>query len=98
VPPPRRGQPEPGAAGPSPQEPDGLRACDDPADCVAVRCGCSCSGCGGFDYDDAVNRRFESWWYEAHDCQKSRICPMVCCPKRALVCDDGRCTVVGRGE
>jgi hypothetical protein len=68
-----------------------MRTCDSVDDCVPVGCSCECSGCGGFSSEDIVNRKYEDLWYEIHACEKEKVCLEVCCPDRALVCENGLC-------
>jgi hypothetical protein len=73
---------------------DNPKYCETKADCVAVDCGCSCSGCGGFSYQDVVNVKYEETWYELNDCEPNRVCLQVCCPRREIACEDNECTVI----
>ena len=72
----------------------GWRSCELDADCAIVRCGCSCSGCGGFSADDTVHVDQVQAWYARAGCEEAQICPMVCCSPRDLVCQDGACAAV----
>ncbi|MEM4500118.1 MAG: hypothetical protein QXD62_02095 [Candidatus Woesearchaeota archaeon] len=76
------------------QTPEEWFYCETADDCVAVDCGCSCSGCGGFSYDEVINKKYETEWYMLKKCQKSKICPMVCCPQRTIECVSNKCTVI----
>ena len=79
-------------------EAEGWRACETVDDCSIVRCGCSCSGCGGFSADDLVNVAHVDDWYTAAGCNEALICPMVCCPPRELVCHQGQCIAVSADQ
>jgi hypothetical protein len=74
-----------------------LFACQSDAECVPVKsdCFCSCSGCGGIDYDTVINVKYRDAWQRALGCSKeltkARFCPMVCCPKVQPVCENNRC-------
>ena len=72
-----------------------MKSCNTKEDCVVVDCGCSCSGCGGFSYDDAVNKEYEKSWYLANNCEKTadKKCPEVCCLAAELVCENNQCMV-----
>ena len=67
--------------------------CNTETDCTPVSCGCRCSGCGGFDYEDVVNIEYVNQWYEEHQCTKPEICPTVCCPQRRVSCISNHCAV-----
>ncbi|NQU86631.1 MAG: hypothetical protein HQ541_12800, partial [Mariniphaga sp.] len=69
--------------------------CNTADNCVVVACGCDCSGCGGFSYDDVVNKNYKDKWYEENNCKDifPRMCPEVCCPKREKVCKNNICKV-----
>ena len=69
------------------------RFCDTPADCAPVSCGCSCSGCGGFDYEEIVRTGCVADWYADHACAPPTICPLVCCPERTVTCVNHMCGV-----
>lgn len=69
------------------------RRCRTAGDCVPVTCRCGCSGCGGFAFQDVVNRRYERWWYRTRGCTRGG-CYRRCCPPRRLVCRRGLCTVL----
>jgi hypothetical protein len=60
---------------------------------VAVGCTCTCSGCGGFSYQDVVNKNYQEDWYNRHSCSAPLICPQVCCPARQVVCENNTCVV-----
>ena len=81
---------------PTPSEPADMRSCKTAEDCVPVWCKCECSGCGGFSYDDVVNKAYEATWHELKGCQQMGACPEVCCAPCRLVCEAGTC-VVKRG-
>lgn len=68
--------------------------CVNSDDCVQVGCECNCMGCGGFDYQDVVNKEYEDAWYDAHRCSKLKECPKVCCPPRKVLCADNTCQVI----
>ena len=87
-------EPPPDPVEPEPGPVDDWHACHDVEDCVPVGCGCSCSGCGGFSYEDIINRDLEQAWYEEKGCEPASVCPEVCCPALTVVCEDGRCGVV----
>ena len=65
-----------------------MKYCKSAEDCMPVGCGCSCSGCGGFSYDDIVNKKYADLWYKQNKCEPAKICPTVCCPQRSIVCSD----------
>lgn len=69
------------------------KSCDTAADCIPVGCGCECSGCGGFPYEDIINIQYEDQWYEEHQCNKIKPCLTVCCPARIAVCKENVCSV-----
>jgi hypothetical protein len=73
---------------------DDLRYCIADEDCIPVSCSCSCSGCGGFFYEDVVNRKYTDIWYKQQGCQPSDKCLMVCCPKRKVSCENNLCVVI----
>lgn len=62
-------------------------------DCVPVGCGCYCSGCGGFSYEDVVNAGHHDAWYEQHDCEPPMYCIEVCCPAVEITCESNLCGV-----
>jgi hypothetical protein len=66
-------------------------SCQTAADCVHVGCGCKCSGCGGFDYEEVINKNSEEEWYQQRNCQKPTICPQVCCNPVTIACEDNTC-------
>jgi len=70
-----------------------MKHCVSDQDCVPVECGCSCSGCGGFSYDDVVNRKYVATWYKQQRCNQAEICPMECCPKNEIACENNVCVV-----
>ena len=72
---------------------DPMVACLTVDDCVAVDCGCSCSGCGGFSYDTVVNKKYEGVWYYERSCEKPELCPQVCCKPAEIVCENNMCGV-----
>lgn len=63
------------------------------SDCVAVDCGCVCSGCGGFPYDDVINKKYEDIWYEQQGCAKEKMCLTACCSPRSIACEKNVCVV-----
>lgn len=69
------------------------RACEVDDDCLPVECSCKCSGCGGFSYEDVVNKKYAQWWYQSHQCLPNKNCPMVCCPAVFTVCENQLCQV-----
>ena len=75
------------------QIPEDIRYCEKAEDCVHVGCSCGCSGCGGFDYDDVVNKKYEDLWYMQENCSKTKTCLMVCCPPRYVDCENNTCVV-----
>jgi hypothetical protein len=70
-----------------------MRSCASAGDCVPVGCSCTCSGCGGFSFEDVVNKKCEDRWYHRHDCKPTHVCPEVCCPPRTLACENRMCSV-----
>lgn len=70
-----------------------MKSCQTADDCVAVGCGCTCSGCGGFSYEDIVNKDFVDQWYSQKGCQPAEVCPAVCCKPRTKVCENSVCMV-----
>lgn len=70
-----------------------MKYCETKEDCVVVDCSCSCSGCGGFSYDDAINKKYTEAWYTKNLCTKSRVCPTECCPRSEIVCENNLCIV-----
>lgn len=72
---------------------DDMKYCDSDEECVPVDCGCSCGGCGGFSYDDVVNKKYADEWYNQKGCKHAEICPMVCCPARKVACENNVCVV-----
>jgi len=81
-----------------PYYPRGMKYCESKNDCVPVGCGCSCSGCGGFSYEDVINKKFFDQWYQQHNCEPPRICLMVCCPQTTIVCENNRCAAETKKE
>lgn len=73
--------------------PEVSKQCDTPEDCVPVGCECTCSGCGGFSYEDIVNKDSVDAWYLIHDCSPPQVCPEVCCPPMEKVCENNVCAV-----
>jgi len=68
--------------------------CSIPSDCVPVVCECECSGCGGFDYDDVVNKTMVDKWYQEHCPNDGRQCPQVCCKELTeIACENNTCVV-----
>lgn len=71
-----------------------MSRCDSASDCIPVECGCSCSGCGGFGYDEIVNKSCEDKWYKNQNCSPSAFCPDVCCPgEMTIECENKTCVV-----
>ena len=70
-----------------------MKYCTSADDCAPVDCGCSCSGCGGFSYDDIVNKKYVDAWYYQQGCKSAEICPMVCCSPKTIACEDNYCIV-----
>jgi hypothetical protein len=66
-------------------------SCQTVADCVHVGCGCKCSGCGGFDYEEIINKNSKEEWYGQHNCPESTICPQVCCGPVTIFCENNIC-------
>ena len=75
---------------------DPSKYCTSAKDCVPVMCSCHCSGCGGFSYEDIVNKKYVDKWYKEHNCSPAIACPMVCCPPVIKVCEDNTCKVKPR--
>lgn len=67
--------------------------CEANNDCVPVGCNCSCSGCGGFSYEEIINKNFVDKWYQQHNCVPPKICLTVCCPQRTVTCESNKCGV-----
>jgi hypothetical protein len=63
------------------------------SDCIPVACECHCSGCGGFSYEEIINKEHLNEWYEQHHCSPPVSCPNVCCQPMEIVCHDNRCKV-----
>jgi len=72
-------------------------SCQTAEDCVPVSCGCKCSGCGGFDFEEIVNKNSAGAWYLQHSCQKPTICLQVCCQPVTIACENNIC-VAKEGE
>lgn len=72
---------------------DDMKYCISDDDCVPVDCRCSCSGCGGFSYDDVVNKKYADAWYYQQGCEPAEKCPQVCCPPRSIACENNQCVV-----
>jgi hypothetical protein len=70
-----------------------MKSCESPEDCVPVGCGCSCSGCGGFDYDEIINKKYTEEWYSQQECSPPEICPQVCCQPMEIKCENNVCGV-----
>jgi hypothetical protein len=86
-------QPVPDVAKPASEPASDPKACETAEDCVPVACFCECSGCGGFFYQDIVNRESVDAWYEEHGCEPATACAEVCCEPSKVVCEDGGCAV-----
>ena len=69
------------------------KQCGQDSDCVPVGCNCTCSGGGGFSYEEVVNKMHEDWWYTSHKCEKPTICNDEGCPQMKLRCENNECTV-----
>ncbi|MCR4327645.1 MAG: hypothetical protein NUV46_03635 [Nanoarchaeota archaeon] len=72
---------------------DEMKYCESRENCVPVDCGCSCSGCGGFSYEEVVNKKFAYAWYDQKGCSPSQVCPEVCCSQRTIECENNLCVV-----
>lgn len=70
-----------------------MKYCKRNNDCVPVGCTCSCSGCGGFPYEEIINKKFTKLWYLQHLCKKPTFCLERCCPPRIAVCENNQCIV-----
>jgi|GEM_PF-6885376 len=70
-----------------------FRQCASRSDCVSVGCSCNCSGCGGFSYEDVINKKYVDAWYEKEDCKPAQACPEVCCSPRTIECENKICVV-----
>jgi len=71
-----------------------MKQCERAGDCVPVTCLCTCSGCGGFSYQDVVNRNYQEAWYTQNNCPgnfPAMRCPQVCCIPVQITCEDNRC-------
>lgn len=77
---------------------DASKSCDMNSDCIPVSCTCDCSGCGGFPYEDVVNKDYVDKWYQKEHCTKPKVCLMVCCAPRKAVCENSACVVIELGE
>jgi hypothetical protein len=71
-----------------------MRKCEVNSDCVPVKCTCGCSGCGGFDYDDVINKKYVKWWHIKEWCSPENTCPEVCCTPKEAICENNSCTVI----
>jgi len=69
-------------------------SCSQDSDCINVGCGCHCSGCGGFSYDEIINKKYVNEWYQEHNCSPPQVCPMVCCPAMKIICEDNVCKAI----
>jgi hypothetical protein len=76
---------------------DEMKFCKTENDCVPVGCKCECSGCGGFDYEEVVNKKYVDQWYQKQGCEPTSICLEECCPGREVACQDQRCIVIEHG-
>lgn len=74
-----------------------MKYCENANDCTPVSCGCKCNGCGGFDYQDVINKKFVEEWYSQQNCLKPTICLQVCCQPTTIGCENNRC-VAKRGD
>jgi len=70
---------------------EAMRQCYSAADCEPVGCGCDCSGCGGFSFEDMVNKQYVNSWYKQKSCKPADVCPMVCCMARTIACESNIC-------
>ena len=70
-----------------------MKYCISADDCVPVGCRCSCSGCGGFSYEDIVNKKYVDAWYYQQGCKSAQTCPEVCCTPKTIACEDNSCIV-----
>lgn len=72
-----------------------LKYCKVADDCVPVGCECNCSGCGGFSYEDIVNKKYQERWYQENNCLQplKLICPHVCCSPVFVDCENNTCVV-----
>jgi len=70
-----------------------MKYCEHSSDCVPVGCECTCSGCGGFSYEDIVNKKYVDTWYNQQGCEPVQICPEVCCPRTTINCENNMCVV-----
>ncbi|NIM47191.1 MAG: hypothetical protein GTN40_03470 [Candidatus Aenigmarchaeota archaeon] len=68
-------------------------SCTQDSDCTNVGCGCNCSGCGGFSYDEIINKKYVNEWYQEHNCSPPEFCPAVCCQPMTIVCENNTCGV-----
>lgn len=72
--------------------------CNSSDDCIAVECGCGCSGCGP-SYDEIINKNYEKIWYFKNGCKPNDfddlsnmpLCPMVCCQPGEIKCENHKC-------
>lgn len=71
-----------------------MKYCDSDNDCTPVGCSCYCSGCGGFSYDDIVNKKYVNAWYNQEGCRPAELCSMTCCEPRKVVCENQLCSTV----
>jgi hypothetical protein len=71
-----------------------MKACKTDQDCVPVKCECGCSGCGGFDYDGIVNKKYRAIWHVKEWCSPEKTCPDVCCTPKEAICENSTCTVI----
>lgn len=70
-----------------------MKYCVADSDCVPVKCICRCSGCGGFSYEDIVNKKYVDAWYYQQGCKPPQICPAKCCLPRTIACENNVCVV-----
>ncbi|MDD5221492.1 MAG: hypothetical protein PHV47_02750 [Candidatus Pacebacteria bacterium] len=73
--------------------PEEMRVCDVNEDCIPVGCNCTCSGCGGFSYEDIINKEYKNDWYAQNNCSEPEICPMVCCEPAEIRCLNNQCSI-----
>jgi hypothetical protein len=76
---------------------DEMKFCETESDCIPVGCKCDCSGCGGFDYEEVVNKEYVDQWYLDQGCVPTSICLEECCPGREVACQNQRCLVIELG-
>jgi len=70
-----------------------MKYCTSKNDCRPVGCHCSCSGCGGFSYEDIVNKKYVDAWYYKQGCKPAEECSMGCCMPNTIECENNTCIV-----